>query len=282
MSFRPAWGQEPGLGEEQLHTLERILIQLETLDSLQQTTDEIRARKTSILAEACQVTSESVGTTEQVRALIAKGAAAGTRSYFDFIDVLWVFVGLTITAAVLGLAGVYLRPILERLPREVLEALGGGRSRVMDSRLQRHLVLIVANAGEERRLARHARILAQLDHPAIQRVHDALRWGNKPGFTTDEVEGEEFGPAAGLGEPALLRAFLDVAAAIAAVTNQDAEVMDLDDDGGEIAVVTSGKIKVFSMTQRRELTADEIERRWIPVNGNPYICLLYTSDAADE
>jgi len=61
------------------------------------------------------------------------------------------------------------------------------------------------------------------------------------------------------------------AAAIAAVTNQDAEVMDLDDDGGEIAVVTSGKIKVFSMTQRRELTADEIERRWIPVNGNPYI-----------
>lgn len=98
---------------------------------------------------------------------------------------------------------------------EVLEELGPGRSRVMDSRLQRHLLLLVAGKGEERRLARHARILAQLDHPAIQRVHDALRWGTQPAFTTDEVEGEAFGPAAGLGESALLRAFLDVAAAIA-------------------------------------------------------------------
>ncbi|MCO5169777.1 MAG: hypothetical protein M9894_25855 [Planctomycetes bacterium] len=93
---------------------------------------------------------------------------------------------------------------------------GGGR-RVLDRRLQRQVLLVVAGAapGDDRRLARHARILAQLDHPAIPRVHDALRWDGRPAFTTDAVEGQAFGAAKGTEEPALLRAFLDVAAAVA-------------------------------------------------------------------
>lgn len=119
----PAWGQAPALDPRQHETLERILIQLELLDSLS-ATDEVRARRSQALAEASQVTSESVTTTEQVRGLVARGLAARTRGYFDFIDVLWVFVGLTITVSVLGLAAVYLKPLLERLPREVLEGLG--------------------------------------------------------------------------------------------------------------------------------------------------------------
>ncbi|MBX3465550.1 MAG: hypothetical protein KF878_01460 [Planctomycetes bacterium] len=92
-----------------------------------------------------------------------------------------------------------------------------GELRVLDRRLQRHVLLVVA--GEEpddgRRLGRHARILAQLDHPAIPRVHDALRWEGRPAFTTDFVEGQTFGAAKDVEEPALLRAFLDVAAAVA-------------------------------------------------------------------
>lgn len=92
-----------------------------------------------------------------------------------------------------------------------------GELRVLDRRLQRHVLLVVA--GEEpddgRRLGRHARILAQLDHPAIPRVHDALRWEGRPAFTTDFVEGQTFGAAKEVEEPALLRAFLDVAAAVA-------------------------------------------------------------------
>jgi hypothetical protein len=120
-----ARAQEAGLDEEQRRTLERVLIQLETLDSLD-ATDQIRARKTLLLAEASQVTSGALTSTDQVRTLVASGPA--DRSYFDFLDVLWVFVGLTITVAVLGLAGLYLSPLLRRLPREVVEALGWASS----------------------------------------------------------------------------------------------------------------------------------------------------------
>lgn len=117
----PARAQEPGLDEGQHRRLERLLIQLETLDSLD-ATDQVRARKAAILAEAGQVTSGAFASTAEVQALVARGPVSAR--YFDFLDVLWVFVGLTITVAVLGLVGVYLGPWLRRLPPEVLEGLG--------------------------------------------------------------------------------------------------------------------------------------------------------------
>src|SRR5690606_37382595 len=88
---------------------------------------------------------------------------------------------------------------------EVQEALGPGRWRVLDRRLQRAVVMVVAAPGEERRQARQARLLAQLDHPAIPRIHDVLRWEGRPAFTTDAVEGEPFGgPVGEEGQAALL------------------------------------------------------------------------------
>ncbi len=117
----PARGQEVGLDEGQHRALERLLLQLETLDSLD-ATDQIRARKTALLAEASQVTSGALTSTDQVKALVARGPTPA--KFFDFLDVLWVFVGLTITAGVLGLIGVHLAPLLKRLPPEVAEGLG--------------------------------------------------------------------------------------------------------------------------------------------------------------
>jgi len=117
----PGRAQEVALDEGRHRTLERLLIQLETLDSLD-ATDQIRARKTDLLAEASQVGSAALTSTEQVKALVARGPAP--TKYFDFLDVLWVFIGLTITAGVLGLVGVYLAPLLKRLPPEVAEAIG--------------------------------------------------------------------------------------------------------------------------------------------------------------
>lgn len=98
---------------------------------------------------------------------------------------------------------------------ELLDEPAPGQHRVLDLRLQRTVIMLVAGPAAERRLARHARLLAQLDHPAIPRVHDAFRWEDRPAFTTDEVEGAAFGAAPDLGQAALLRAFLDVAAAVA-------------------------------------------------------------------
>ncbi len=117
----PARAQEVGLDEGRHRALERLLIQLETLDSLD-ATDQIRARRTTLLSEASRVTSAALTSTEQVRALVARGPVP--TKYVDFLDVLWVFVGLTITAGVLGLVGVYLAPLLKRLPPEVVEGLG--------------------------------------------------------------------------------------------------------------------------------------------------------------
>lgn len=47
--------------------------------------------------------------------------------------------------------------------------------------------------------------------------------------------------------------------------------LDLDQKGGEIAWVGVNHIVVYSMREDREMKGSELEQRWIPLQGNPYI-----------
>ena len=47
--------------------------------------------------------------------------------------------------------------------------------------------------------------------------------------------------------------------------------LDLDQQSGEIAWVGINHITVYSMREDRELLSPELEQRWIPLQGNPYI-----------
>ncbi len=47
--------------------------------------------------------------------------------------------------------------------------------------------------------------------------------------------------------------------------------LDLDQKAGEIAWVSVKHITVYSMLEDRELLGSELEQRWIPLQGNPYI-----------
>ncbi len=61
------------------------------------------------------------------------------------------------------------------------------------------------------------------------------------------------------------------AAAISAIENADGELLDMDDDGGEIAVIDAKGVRLFSMAERRELSPEEIEKRWVPIDNNRYM-----------
>ena len=47
--------------------------------------------------------------------------------------------------------------------------------------------------------------------------------------------------------------------------------VDLDQTAGEIALVGTNKIAVYSMKADRELLESELEKRWMPVQGNSHI-----------
>ncbi len=47
--------------------------------------------------------------------------------------------------------------------------------------------------------------------------------------------------------------------------------LDLDQTSGEIALVGTNKIAVYSMSNDRELLESELEKRWMPVQGNSHI-----------
>ncbi len=49
--------------------------------------------------------------------------------------------------------------------------------------------------------------------------------------------------------------------------------LDLDQKAGEIALVGANSITVYSMAEGRELLEQELKKRWIPMQGNPYIQL---------
>jgi hypothetical protein len=98
---------------------------------------------------------------------------------------------------------------------EVVSSSVVGQRRLLDRRLQRTLDLVTGASAKDLAVTRHARILAQLEHPAIPRLHDLLVWDGRTSFTTDVVEGETFEEVRGLNQAAALRVFLDVAAAVA-------------------------------------------------------------------
>jgi hypothetical protein len=117
----PAWGQE--LTEEQYSRLGNINQQLTLLDNLTET-PEIAAAKTKLLKEAEQICGKPV-TLFEVQSLVAAGPAPSWSSrvwgYINFINVLWVFVGIISLIAFLGMFGKFIAPLIVNVPVEVLE-----------------------------------------------------------------------------------------------------------------------------------------------------------------
>jgi len=104
---------------------------------------------------------------------------------------------------------------------EVIRQLDAERWAVLDRRIQRPVLLVRATAGAAPGLFfRPARILAQLDHPVIPRVHDIGVTHGAPFYSQDRLEGEALPTLrSGDGEAApttqaLVRAFLGVVAAV--------------------------------------------------------------------
>jgi hypothetical protein len=56
--------------------------------------------------------------------------------------------------------------------------------------------------------------------------------------------------------------------------------LDLDQKAGEIAWVCVNRITIYSIAADRELRGAELEQRWIPLQGNPYI--LAPSESAED
>ena len=52
--------------------------------------------------------------------------------------------------------------------------------------------------------------------------------------------------------------------------------LDLDQKSGEVALVGASNIAIYSMADSRELLASELGKRWIPMQGNPYIQRSHT------
>ena len=113
---------EATLNEEQHQEINSILTQLKLLDSLPKTKETIEARD-RLLGEASQITGTQA-TTAQVQLVYDLGYTSWSKklgSYFSFINVLWVFVGLILLIAFLGLFGQYLWPLIELFPPELIE-----------------------------------------------------------------------------------------------------------------------------------------------------------------
>lgn len=98
-----------------------------------------------------------------------------------------------------------------------------GHLSALDRRLRREVVVRVpfspvAGPADAERFLREAQLQAKLDHPAIPRVHDLGQRDGQPFFVTDPLPGKRLVEHPGAGNPrrlpALLRAFLRVAAAL--------------------------------------------------------------------
>ena len=118
----------PVLDEEQHQRLSKVLIQLELLEELPIT--EATANKAAeLLNEAASIIEASntkLTTTVEVKDAVDQGWTSWSKkvgSYITFINVLWVFVGLVLTVALLGIFGIYLLPLFGGLPIEVWECL---------------------------------------------------------------------------------------------------------------------------------------------------------------
>ncbi len=103
---------------------------------------------------------------------------------------------------------------------------GDGLSRLTDLRIKRPVLAVLGPAADasdddRERFLREARILGQLDHPAVPKVHDVGERDGRLYFTTDRLEGLTIAELvdAPRGDrpplPDLLRAFLDIAAGVA-------------------------------------------------------------------
>jgi hypothetical protein len=114
---------EATINEEQHQRLGGILSQLKILDTLSKN-EEIDQARSQLLEEAGQIIGTQVSETVDVQQVYDLSYTSWSRklgSYFSFINVLWVFVGLILLVAFLGIFGQYLWPLLVLLPPELLE-----------------------------------------------------------------------------------------------------------------------------------------------------------------
>ena len=77
----------------------------------------------------------------------------------------------------------------------------------------------------------------------------------------------------GFNSPAAYMIYASEPAAVDAILSGSAEShrLDLNQKTGEIALVGANNITVYSMIEGRELLEPELKKRWMPMQGNPYI-----------
>ncbi len=120
--------------------------------------------------------------------------------------------GAAVDLELLGLGGERYEPRGEPGPSDAAV-------RALDRRIQREVELRLLGSDASSSW-RHARLLAQLDHPAIPKVHDVGTLGGRAFYSLDPVEGELLEELAQRDEPAPLPARVRaVLAAAAAVTH---------------------------------------------------------------
>ena len=148
----------------------------------------------------------------------------------------------------------------------VLGALGaGGMGEVyagFDETLKRRVALksirsdCRLDAESKVRFLREARLLSQLDHPNICRVHDYVEEGDNAWLVLELIEGRNLRDAvAGLDRPRRLRIAEQIAGVL--VATHAAGVIHRDLKPGNVMVTTSGEVKVLDFGLARSTIGPE-------------------------
>lgn len=122
-----ALAQEPAdLEDAQVEALLRVLVQVETVEDLAQRgriSAEVAAReRTHYLGQVAQITSHTL-TLDDLRALRGPGQGRSWRGYLTFLNLLWLLVGVFLLIALGWLTGLYVVPLVAKLPKPVIEAI---------------------------------------------------------------------------------------------------------------------------------------------------------------
>ena len=155
--------------------------------------------------------------------------------------------------------------------------------RVRDRELGREVALklvsrkLLEDPSKRKRFEREARVLARLEHPGVVRLFDAGVEAGQPYMAMELLEGEDLEGAAGVDAVAVM---LEAADALEAV--HAAGVLHRDLKPANLMRLADGRVVLvdFGLANADEESA--ITRSGDVVGSPYYICLLYTSDAADE
>lgn len=111
------------LDPAQYEDLQRIEIQVQTVEELQargRLSPKVAAQEIERYLAGTATIAGAPFDRAQLKVALAAPDASGL---FDFVDIVWIVIGALLFIAALGLAGLYLVPLIRRLPKPVIELL---------------------------------------------------------------------------------------------------------------------------------------------------------------